>query len=147
VLLVFVTPGMFGFHTYNGVGESMGDAIPSGSLIVTHSVSPEEIEIGDVITSRWPNFEYPITHRVIDIRSRGGYPVFLTQGDGNATHDPFVTVGTDDIGRVIFTAPRLGTWLPYAKALIYVLSFAGAVTLWRRWRQRRSSSPSPPAAG
>ena len=143
VLLVFVTPGLFGFNTYTGIGTSMGDTIPDGSLIVTRTVPAEQVEVGDVIAFRWPNFEHPITHRVIDIGSQGGSPVFVTQGDGNRSRDPFLAAGTQEIGRVIFTVPRAGTWLPYIKALVYLLAFAGGFVLWRRHRQRRLAARGP----
>jgi signal peptidase len=137
LMLVFVMPGLFGFRTYSGTGDSMGDTIPDGSLIVTRALDSENVEIGDVIAFRWPNFEHAITHRVVDIGSRGDQLFFITKGDGNATRDPFRTFGDQQIRRVIFTVPYLGTFLPVAKALIYVLAFAGGVILWRRRRDRR----------
>jgi signal peptidase len=143
VLLVFVTPGLFGFSTYTGLGSSMGDTIPDGSLIVSRAVSPDTVEVGDVVVVRWPNFEYPITHRVIDIGLRGDAPVFFTQGDGNPRRDAIATVATEDVGRVIFTVPRVGTWLPYIKAVIYLLAILGASVLWRRRRQRRRLAAPP----
>lgn len=137
VLVVFVSPGMFGFRTYTGVGTSMGDAIPSGSLLVTRSVAPERIEVGDVISFRVEGLRHPITHRVIAIRGRSGSLVFATQGDGNPRPDPFGVRGNEDIERVVFTTPRLGLLLPYAKALLLAIAVAGLYFLWvrrRRWR-------------
>lgn len=140
VMLVFVMPGLFGFRTYSGIGSSMGDTIPDGSLILTRSVASEEVEIGDVIAFRWPNFEHPITHRVVDVGSRGDTPVFVTKGDGNLRADPFPTFGDQQIREVIFSVPHLGTYLPVIKSLVYVLAFAGGLILWRRSRERRRAA-------
>jgi len=137
-MLIFITPGMFGFHTYTGIGGSMGDTIPSGSLVLTREVPADQIEVGDVIAFRWPGFDLPITHRVIDIRSQGGTPAFVTKGDGNRTADPFLASGDQEIGRVLFSTPRVGAWLPHIKALIYVMSFVAAGLLWRRRREQRA---------
>lgn len=137
VMLVFVMPGLFGFKTYSGTGSSMGDTIPDGSLIVTRAVASEDVEIGDVIAFRWPGFEHTITHRVIGIRSQGDVPVFITMGDGNQTRDPFPTSGDQQIRQVVYSAPYLGSYLPVARSLIYVLAFAGGFILWRRHRRRR----------
>lgn len=150
VMLVFVMPGLFGFKTYSGFGASMGETIPDGSLIVTRSVASADVEVGDVIAFRWPGFEHTITHRVVDIGSRGGTPVFVTQGDGNPTRDPFPTFGDQQIRQVVFTAPHLGAYLPLVRSLVYVLAFAGGFVLWRRSRARRAAaraatSAAPPA--
>ncbi len=151
VMLVFVMPGLFGFKTYSGFGASMGETIPDGSLIVTRSVASADVEVGDVIAFRWPGFEHTITHRVVDIGSRGGTPVFVTQGDGNPTRDPFPTFGDQQIRQVVFTAPHLGAYLPLVRSLVYVLAFAGGFVLWRRSRARRraaaamAASAPPPA--
>ncbi len=151
VTLVFVMPGLFGFRTYSGVGDSMGDAIPNGSLILTRSVAAEEVAVGDVIAFRWPGFPHAITHRVVDVRSRGGTPLFVTKGDGNAARDPFLASGDQEIRRVLFSVPHLGTFLPVVKSLVYVLAFAGGFILWRRARRRRlaaaHAAPGSPSSG
>ncbi len=137
VLLVFAWPGMFGFNTYTGLGTSMGDTIPSGSLLVTRSVAPEDIEVGDVISFRLDGVEQPITHRVIAIRERSGAFVFATQGDGNAAPDPFPVFGDQGVERVVYSAPFFGLILPHIKAMLLAIAVLGLYFLWsrrRRWR-------------
>lgn len=131
-VLVFVTPGLFGFATYTGVGTSMGDTIPHGSLVVTHTVDAASIEVGDVILFRDRRTPNPITHRVIAINTRGAVPLFTTQGDGNARPDPFLVRGDQEIGGVILTVPRLGILLPVVKAGVFILAFGAAYILLRR---------------
>lgn len=137
VLLVFAWPGMFGFSTYTGLGTSMGDAIPSGSLLVTRSIDPADIEVGDVISFRYPGVEIPITHRVIAIRERNGTFAFATQGDGNHAPDPFVVSGDQEIERLIYSRPYLGLALPFARALLLSGALAGLSFLWIVRRRAR----------
>jgi signal peptidase len=137
LLLVFAWPGMFGFNTYTGLGTSMGDAIPSGSLLVTRSVDPADIEVGDVISFRYPGVENPITHRVIAIRERNGSFAFATQGDGNRAPDRSPVSGDQDIERVIYTKPYLGLVLPFARALLLSGALGGLSFLWIVRRRAR----------
>jgi len=139
VTLVFVTPGLFGFHTYTGLGQSMGETIPNGSLVVARTVAADDVALGDVLVFRWPGFDQPITHRVIDIRQNDRDLLFATKGDGNPASDPFLASGDQELGRVILTVPRLGSWLPAVKALVYMAAFGGAFWLWKRHRLRRRS--------
>ncbi len=131
-VLVFVTPGLFGFATYTGVGTSMGATIPHGSLVVTHTVDAASVDVGDVILFRDRRTPNPITHRVIAVNTRGSVPFFTTQGDGNPRPDPFLVRGDQEIGGVILTVPRLGILLPVVKAGVFILAFGTAYILLRR---------------
>jgi signal peptidase I len=132
VLVVFVTPGLFGFATYNGVGTSMGDTIPHGSLVVTHTVDAAAVEVGDIILFRDRRSPNPITHRVIAVNTGGAVPLFRTQGDGNPQPDPFLVRGDQELSGVILTVPRLGLLLPVVKAAVFILAFGSIYLILRR---------------
>ena len=137
ILAVFISPGLFGFHSYAGIGSSMGDTIPSGSLVITRSIASDQIEVGDVIVFRVAGRENTISHRVIGIRDQNGERTFSTQGDGNRRPDSFLVSGSQQIEAVIFTQARLGVALPYAKALLLMTAVGGLYFLWARRRRAR----------
>lgn len=105
---------------------SMGETIPVGSLVVTESVSPSALRVGDMIS-----FEKPIgahgldTHRITAIQRSGGHTTYRTKGDANATVDPWMVEfrrGTD-ANRVALSVPHTGRILlflrtPLARTLI-----------------------------
>jgi len=52
VLALAVVPRAFGYSILVVNGGSMGEAIPNGSLVISHSVSAEDVAVGDVILVR-----------------------------------------------------------------------------------------------
>ena len=84
ILAVFISPGLFGFHSYAGIGSSMGDTIPSGSLVITRSIASDQIEVGDVIVFRVAGRENTISHRVIGIRDQTESARFPLRGTETA---------------------------------------------------------------
>jgi len=87
--------------------ESMGDALPKGSLIITKSVPAEELAVGDDI-SFMVNPTTSVTHRIVDIRPQaGGAPIIQTQGVNNPTPDTPVAV-ENIVGKVVYHSLLLG---------------------------------------
>ncbi len=87
--------------------ESMEDAIPKGSLIITKSIPPDELQIGDDITFM-VNPTTSVTHRIVNIRPQaGGIPIIQTKGLTNPTPDDPVPV-ENIVGKVIYHSLFLG---------------------------------------
>ena len=100
-------------------GKSMEPKIREGDILVFRGVTPEEIEVGDVIL-----FEVPeemegllpprITHRVTEIRRVDGDLYFRTKGD-NAPLDTYEIPAGNVVGLNVAVIPYLGLPLLYAQ--------------------------------
>lgn len=104
-----------GYRTVILAGGSMEPALDNGSMLITQSAEPADLEAGDVITFRHPESSTTITHRIISVREENGERWFTTKGDANATADPDEVAFAQ--GR---TAYRTVLAVPY---LGYVLAF------------------------
>jgi len=99
-----------GFSAMTVLTRSMQSELPQHSLIVTHKVDPQRIQIGDDITFLTPN-NSTITHRVIEIlenHHNSGMRSFRTQGIENANPDTELVLAQNVIGRVIFHNLTIG---------------------------------------
>lgn len=85
---------------------SMGDAAPTGSVIIASPV--DAVEVGDVLVMRRDE-SATITHRVEEIEQQGGDRYALTKGDANETRDvdPYPLGDEELVAR--WTIPHLGT--------------------------------------
>ncbi len=87
---------------------SMEPELMTGSLVVTRSVEPEAVVVGDIITFRpTNNGENLITHRVIGIGQSSSL-YFETKGDANEDPDPFTVPARNLVGKISFHAPYWG---------------------------------------
>ncbi|MBR5471285.1 MAG: signal peptidase I [Oscillibacter sp.] len=91
-------PDVGGYFPLIVLTDSMYPEIESGDLIICHTVEPEEVAVGDVISFFDPagNGTSIVTHRVVEIVDEGGALMFRTRGDNNNTDDK-VLVGAQDI--------------------------------------------------
>ncbi len=100
-------------------GKSMEPKIREGDILIFRGVTPEEIEVGDVIL-----FEVPeemkgllpprITHRVTEIRREDGALYFRTKGD-NAPLDTYEIPAGSVVGLNVAVIPYVGLPLLYAQ--------------------------------
>ena len=96
-----------GFRIFTVVTESMTPKYVVGDAIVTKTIEPSEIKIGDDITylGMAESFKDKIvTHRVINISEEG----METKGDKNDSSDGFSTTEENYIGKNIFSIPGVG---------------------------------------
>ena len=108
--------------------ESMQDVIPKGSLVVTKSVDPADIQVGDDITYM-ANRTTSVSHRVIGIIEQyhdTGERAFETQGVMNAMPDSLVPAA-NVVGKVIYHSQTLGAVASFIKTYWPVLAFVLAV--------------------
>lgn len=87
-------------------GGSMEPAIPIGSLLIAEQVAPAELEPGEVIVFRAAG--EVVTHRIVAVSATDAGPVFVTQGDANASPDPDPVAASAVIGRSVATVPFAG---------------------------------------
>lgn len=101
------------YNAYVVLTGSMVPEIMPMDVVITKKRSPEELEVGDIITflssdSRLSNII--VTHRIKNIyydATTGKY-TFQTKGDANNTVDFALAEDYNIIGEVIFKIPKLG---------------------------------------
>jgi len=123
---------LFGYSGFTVLSGSMQREIPEGSLVITKSVDPATIQVGNDITFiRQDNTI--VTHRVISIvqdttgnKSLG----FQTQGLENPEPDQEIVHAGNVIGVVKATIPQLGYIMSYILThigLVFVILGGGLV--------------------
>lgn len=147
---------------YSGLvvlSESMQDAIPKGSFILTKHVEPETLQIGDDITFM-TNSVTCVTHRIVDIRPQpDGTLAFQTKGVNNQTPDSNLVAAGNVVGKVVYHNLLLGQiaqWISANWPLVLFLLAVWAALSWvlkrtmrlkegGRRLQKRNSAPAEPA--
>ncbi|MCL2655280.1 MAG: signal peptidase I [Coriobacteriia bacterium] len=139
---------LFGYSALTVLTGSMQSEIPQGSLVITKSVDPATIQVGDDITYML-NANTSVTHKVITIYEPSESSAqcwFQTKGVDNNLPDQALVAASNVVGRVIFHVPAVGRiaeliggnavlialFLLAAGALLY------AVFLCLRWMLRPS---------
>lgn len=88
----YVVAALSGYERYVITGGSMSGSIEKGSLVLARPVPVEDLRVGDVITYQPPadtGLTSLVTHRIVEIDTAEGRPLFRTQGDANADPDPW----------------------------------------------------------
>lgn len=109
-------PSVFNISVLSLATESMEPTYKVGDLVVVKKVEASTLEKGDVISfySTDPAiFGYPNTHRIFEIDSSSGSPVFTTKGDNNPSYDEYTVEPQNIIGKVLFKIPALGKAISY----------------------------------
>ena len=121
-LLLLVTVGLGpltgAYRLATVLSGSMGPGMPAGSVAVLVPVDPADLRVGDVITYRTPTADrHVVTHRVVDVVEPGSRPALRTQGDANASADPWVArmVGSPAWRRVA-VLPYAGTAIRFFRS-------------------------------
>ena len=86
--------------------QSMVPTFQKGDLIVV-SGKEADVSIGDIIVFDIGSKDYPIIHRVYDIRKNGD---IITKGDNNGFEDPWIVNPESVHGKAWFRVPYLG-WI------------------------------------
>jgi signal peptidase len=145
-----------GYRPFVVLSGSMEPSMPTGSLVLTKSVDPETVRVGDVITFRLESGSFQTdsaTHRVAAIEQGPGGLIFITKGDANQAPDPLPVPASALVGRVVAGSSLAGSLAQALKAPLFLSLVAlGAVvlvadSLWRRTvrggKRRRSAGPLP----
>lgn len=100
------------FGLYTIISPSMEPKIKVYDTVVTMTVDPNKIKVGDVISfisSSSVSRGLLVTHRVISVtEASNGEVAFQTKGDNNLTADSAVAMASSIIGKVVFKIPQLG---------------------------------------
>ncbi len=118
-------PSVFGVTSMIVLSGSMSGNEPGhievGDLIVTKSVDPETLKVGDVITFMEQGTT-TVTHRIIAINNDG---TFKTKGDANNAEDKAPVQHEDIVGKYVFRIPKLGDVAMFAQTPFGMMVFIG----------------------
>lgn len=100
------------FGLYTIISPSMEPSIKVYDTVVTMTVDPKKIEVGDIISfisSSSISRGLLVTHRVVSITTASNNELaFQTKGDNNLTADSSVAMASNIVGKVVFKIPQLG---------------------------------------
>lgn len=97
-LILFMT-GVFSYHPTAIMSGSMSPIYNRGDMVVVQQYNPEmDIQKGTIV--QYAVDGVSITHRVVDITTTQGGPVYTTKGDNNTDNDPW-HVTTDQLQGVV----------------------------------------------
>lgn len=112
VVALMLVPGLLGMERYVITGGSMSGTFERGTLLFEEQVPVADLQVGDIITYLPPKdsgVTELVTHRITSITAESSVPggrVFHTQGDANATADPWT------FSLAAATQPRAVGWVP-----------------------------------
>jgi signal peptidase len=131
IALALALPLAFNARPLVVLSGSMEPALSTGDVSVVRSIAPLDARPGDIVTFRDPdNAGRLITHRVRAMHVQGGAVVFRTRGDANNVSEHWRVPASGEIGRVIYSIPKLGWVLAYARTKgLFVLMLGGALAL------------------
>ena len=121
---------------------SMGDAAPSGSLVVAAPRVAEAIDVGDIVVMRRPD-SAPITHRVVGIEHSESGSIAITRGDANPADDPVPYEMADEELVARWVVPGVGSTMETLRDPRLALAVLSLVVAWRRWRCCGAPGPGP----
>lgn len=149
-------PKLFGYRTATMLTGSMTGTIDPGDVIVSVPKPADEVAIGDILTFHAPVPDRHVeTHRVIGVKhTADGRTVIRTQGDANATPDPWrATIEGDTVWETVHVIPNLGNAVralraPLIRHGLFWLALGGLVVLgssliWSREEDATGSDPTP----
>lgn len=115
VALIWLNTGLLGVQPAMVSGHSMSPAFETGDVVITREVTPESLDVGDIIRYRRGNIA--VMHRIIEIEEGGSGPVFVTQGDSNNVVDEPVLAEQVE-GEVVLVIPEAAWPVIYVRNLI-----------------------------
>ncbi|MDW7740403.1 MAG: signal peptidase I [Bacillota bacterium] len=125
-------PQIAGHEMYIVMSDSMNPEFYKGSLAFVRETPPQEIFSNDIITYHSPvNPDSLVTHRVVEVRTQGGYS-YITRGDANPANDPNPVPSANVVGRVVYTVPYIGYLLDFVQTregLILLIFVPGALII------------------
>ncbi|MBI2765101.1 MAG: signal peptidase I [Chloroflexi bacterium] len=109
--IFWFTFGFFGYLPAFVPSESMQPAISRGDLVLTKSVDPDQVKVGDIVMYKL-SAQQRVLHRVVAIRKgEDGGREFIFKGDNNNAEDLLPVRDKQLVGRFIGGVPKVG-WVP-----------------------------------
>lgn len=112
VMIVALWPAAWGGLTGFSVveGTSMESVYHTNDVVLT--LRQSSYAVGDVVAFEVPSAQEgsgeQIIHRIVAVENSGDEPIFSTQGDNNASLDPWKIGTVDVVGKVVLHTPDIG---------------------------------------
>lgn len=106
-----VVAGLVGIRLLVIESGSMAPTLFTGDLVVSRSEPAARIHPGDIVTFQHPALHVPVTHRVVDVRTAGGWAQVTTKGDANVAAENWRVPVTGRVGHAVFHVPSAGRLL------------------------------------
>jgi signal peptidase I len=127
---------LFSSHSFMAVGSgSMKPVLQVGDLVLIHSISPDKLQVGDIIDYRVSStfrklYNYPptICHRIVRIEQTSNGVAFRTKGD-NTSEDPFIIMSKDVTGKETGIIRYLGFPVMFIRSRQFIYLVAGLLLL------------------
>lgn len=148
--VLLVTVWLSGWKLQVVQTNSMWPTYPTGTLLVTESVTPSQVRAGDplVFHAPWKNRQL-VTHRVrLILEDDDGSLRFVTRGDASDADDPSPVPARETFGIVKWGIPSLGSFVWAIRGArgvvaLVVLPAVALVLTELRDRRRRNRSVCP----
>lgn len=132
LLAAVVVPRLTGSSAYTVLTMSMRPSMPPGTLVITKSVTPADLKVGDAVTYQIRSGEPDVvTHRITSVsQTLGGELLFTTQGDANPAADEKPVKAGQIRGAVWYSIPLVGfinSWLSGEQRIWAVAAAAAAL--------------------
>ena len=105
-LLVALSSAKFNLFTIVVGSGSMRPVIQKGDLVLVKKVKPNTLKKDDILVFNHEGIT--VVHRIIEIKTQNGEPVFYTKGDTNENADDYGIDSENAIGKVIFKIKYIG---------------------------------------
>ncbi|UOY94446.1 signal peptidase I [Ectobacillus sp. JY-23] len=111
-------PTLAGYQLKAVLSGSMEPTFQTGSIIAINiKQDPSKYEKGDIITFQIEN--QLVTHRIVEVLTKGGQVSYKTKGDNNNTVDLWTVSASTVVGQYNgFTIPYVGYALNYATSKV-----------------------------
>lgn len=125
IVALLLVPALLGLDRYVITGGSMSGTFERGAIALERQVPVSDLQVGDVITYLPPagsGISELVTHRIVSITAdpeADGGQVFQTQGDANASVDPWTFTLSASV------QPRVEGWIPSVGWVFIALSVPG----------------------
>jgi signal peptidase I len=105
--VIWLNSGALGVRPSLISGNSMNPVLYPGDVVITKTITPESVQVGDVIQFQHDGVD--VVHRVLAVQNTDSTLVFITRGDNNNVDDAPVMAEQLE-GKVVLTIPKIG-WI------------------------------------
>jgi len=132
-------PDFFGIKPFIVLTGSMEPAINGGDLIISKTVNPANLKVGNIISFK--ENSGVVTHRIDKITKNNDEIAFITKGDANNARDMNPISYSQVEGNYLFKIPKLGFLAMFMQTPIGMLSLIGipalGIIIYEFSRQKR----------
>jgi len=120
-------PDFFGIKPFIVLTGSMEPEINSGDLIISKTVDPNALGVGNIISFKEGNAV--VTHRIAEITDENGEPAFVTKGDANNARDTIPVTYSEVEGNYLLRIPKLGHLALFLQTPLGMIALIGLPVL------------------